>query len=264
MRHARLRLLLPAIALVAAACGGGGGDDDASGGNDAGPAPDQVVAQLRYEGGFQMIGADLTAVPAVTVYGDGRVLAAGSSPGNLVTYTLDDGDLETLIDDLRSYNLGTLGDRIEPGGDVVVADAPDTVITVDVGDGPVEVRANALGIGGVDFPDPLQAAAQRLQTLADRGQRDGEPWEPDGALLSVIGPGAGPGMGGSPSAWPADIEVPEGAASGTWQDPVTVALDADGLTALQQELPNPPATGSWRADDGNVYSVAWRPLLPHE
>lgn len=164
----RIVPLLAASALVLGACG-----DDAvdpgSGGSTVPPPPtttepsdseryehpdgaDDVVVSVEFVGGFMPLEAVFRQLPNLVATGDGRVFVPGPQiaiyPGPLLP-NVQVGEIgeEGLQELLRlADDHGLLAERVyESPTDI--ADAPDTVVTVRVGDETFVHRAYALGLG---------------------------------------------------------------------------------------------------------------------
>jgi hypothetical protein len=152
-RLARLSILL-VLVLVATACSVAAGGSP-SGSPSAKPLdPDQVVFRVGWEGGFVMPEAILGRLPIVAVYGDGRVITQGPQlaiyPGplmpNLQEHTLSAAALDRLIalaranDLLKTIHYDFVG----------IADAPDTVLEINLDGQAYRVSAYALAEAGTD------------------------------------------------------------------------------------------------------------------
>ena len=160
MFRAALRLARPAalfmIALVATACVGSAGA--AQGGSSGKPVdPDQVVFRVGWEGGFVMPEALLGRLPIVVVYADGRVITQGPQidiyPGplmpNLRERTLSEAAVDRLIELAREKDLLKTIHYDFP----LIADAPATVLEINLDGKSYRVSAYALGEAGVDTDD---------------------------------------------------------------------------------------------------------------
>lgn len=151
-RLARLTALL-VVALVATACSAAGGAP--SGSPSAKPLDsDQVVFRVSWEGGFVPVEAILGRLPTIVVYGDGRVITQGPQlaiyPGplmpNLQEHTLSAAALDRLIELARANDLlKTIHYDF-----VGIADAPDTVLEINLDGQAYRVSAYALGEAGLD------------------------------------------------------------------------------------------------------------------
>jgi hypothetical protein len=151
-RLARLSVLL-VLALVATACSVAAGASPSGSPSTKPLDPDQVVFRVSWEGGFVMPEAILGRLPIVTVYGDGRVITQGPQPAiypgplmpNLQEHTLSAAALDRLIALARSNDLLKRVRYDFPG----IADAPDTVLEINLDGKSYRVTAYALAEAGM-------------------------------------------------------------------------------------------------------------------
>ena len=144
----------PALAALVAACGD---DNRYTFSYEPGDNPD-VILKITNEGGFVPAGYAFINLPSLLISGDGRAFAPGAMieiyPGPLLpaiyerTIT-DDGIQKVLQLADDASLLGAAPDYSLPDG-VGIADAPDTVVVINVNGKVYEHRANALGF---DMPD---------------------------------------------------------------------------------------------------------------
>jgi hypothetical protein len=162
-----LALGLTVVALVVAACGKQ--TITTTGGKQLtyATAPNALLVRVEHSGGFVPVEAIFTALPLVSVYGDGTVLTQGPQiaiyPGpalpNLQVRKLDQEGIEALLQAAADAGLtGPAPDYGQPP----IADAPDTVVTINVNDQTYRHSANALGdFGGGDLGlTPAQTRAR--------------------------------------------------------------------------------------------------------
>lgn len=151
----------PALAALIAACG----DDSQQAGSYSFPeVPDTVVLRIGYENGFVAPGTNFLHMPSLLVSGDGRVFTPGPMieiyPGPLLPAILERSITKKGIEKILRLadDAALLGDipDYSPPPDMMVADAPDTVVTITVNGTTYEHRANALGMdrpeGGPSTP----------------------------------------------------------------------------------------------------------------
>jgi len=123
---------------------------------------DDVIIDLRYEGGFVPATAVFANTPVAMVTGDGRLLTTGPTtmqfPGpllpNLQQQSITPAGIEELL--ASAEELGLLAD-VEYPRDDQVADAPDTVLTITVNGETYEHSACAL-----DFEPESDPAREAL------------------------------------------------------------------------------------------------------
>lgn len=167
----------PALAALAAACGDDSvqSSDTQSGASYVVPTgADEVVLRIGYEGGFTTPGSQFIHAPNLLISGDGRTFTPGATtleyPGALLPAIIEgsitgDGIQKVVkLADLAGL-LGSIPDYSSPG-DQLIADAPDTVVTLTVNGVTYEHRAYALGF---DMPDggPSTPARDNLQEFVE-------------------------------------------------------------------------------------------------
>ena len=176
-------LLLPFVFVVAC------GDDSASGAGS-----DDVVISVEYEGGFAPIETLFARTPLALISGDGKALSTGPVPA-IFPGPLLPNVLERTITPEATQRLVALADELGLLADLtyapnnMVADAPDTVVTITV-DGTTYVhRAYALGID--DQQDPargnlmefVDAMTNLSATVGDAQLGPEEPYAADEYLI---------------------------------------------------------------------------------
>ncbi len=154
-----LRLARPAallmVALIATACVGTTGAAPSGSPSDKPVDPDQVIFRVRWDGGFVTPEMLLGRLPIIVVYADGRVITQGPQiaiyPGplmpNLQERTLSAAALDRLVALARDTDLLKTIHYDFPG----IADAPDTVLEINLDGQSYRVSAYALAEGGVDI-----------------------------------------------------------------------------------------------------------------
>lgn len=171
----------PALAALVAACGDDsvqsnqqGNDSQGSGGYAVPTDADAVVLRIGYEGGFTTPGSQFIHAPTLLIAGDGRTFTQGATtlqyPGALLpaiiegSITADGIQKVVKLADLAGL-LGAIPDYSSPG-DALIADAPDTVVTLTVNGVTYEHRVYALGM---DSPDggPSTPARESLQEFVE-------------------------------------------------------------------------------------------------
>lgn len=277
---ARLSALL-AVAIVATACVG-----------TVGAAPsgkavnsDQVVFRVSWDGGFVTPEMLLGRLPLVVVYADGRVVTQGPQiliyPGplmpNLREHTLTEDALARLIELAREKGLLKTVHYDMPG----IADAPDTVLEVNIDGKSHRVSAYALAESvdleaGFDL-DPAdiegrKALRQFIDALtaipAEDFVDEEHPLVLEGlriyASKAVIAPNSE--LPGEQPAidWPlADLAV---AGEPVENSPIEVrcqVVEGEDLAELLPVLQDANALQTFRSE-GELYSIIVRPLLPGE
>ncbi|MDG6104853.1 hypothetical protein Daura_05115 [Dactylosporangium aurantiacum] len=169
----QLRVLAAILLLLVAGCAAEspGGP---SGGSSAGAVsygPDELVLRVDVSGGLVPVAMTVTEVPALSVYGDGRVVTDGPVieiyPGpalpNVQLQRISTAGVAKLVDLAVDAGVGRHADLGMPN----VADAPTTHVMVRTAAGEQVTDAPALGIGEDSLPAAQRAARQRLQRLVE-------------------------------------------------------------------------------------------------
>ncbi len=115
--------------------------------------PQDVVLKITYEGGFVPVGVLFVNLPTLLISGDGRAFTPGAMieiyPGPLlpaiVERSITDEGIRKVLQ--LADDAGLLGAPLDyslPEG-IGIADAPDTVVVINVDGKVYEHRANALG-----------------------------------------------------------------------------------------------------------------------
>lgn len=159
--------------LTSSACGQ---QSDSAGAGDTGSAErfysaDTVVFRMDHVGGFVTPTMRAARLPAISVYGDGRVITEGpmtlAYPGpalpNLQLGTISAEEVEKLVESAHAAGVGTVSDLGTPP----VADVPSTRFAVFDTGGMQELEVQALTMGGADDP-----AAEAGLTADQRTARD--------------------------------------------------------------------------------------------
>jgi hypothetical protein len=153
---------------------------------------DEIVLQIRNQGGFMMISSHLTRLPVLTLYGDGCIVTEGPMieifpqpilPNLLVTCVNEEG-VQAILQ--AAQEAGLLEGDAHYGMDLI-ADAATTVFEINAGDKSVTVSAYALSEGGaIEDPNATPEAAEARARLAEfRGKMtDLKSWLPANVFVS--------------------------------------------------------------------------------
>src|SRR5262245_6301412 len=298
MPKIRLPIAAVTLALVAAACSSAGAATapPSTQGNSPTPEPTQSGIDhptgardviLRMEEGRGFVPIDFAAIqaPVFTLYGDGRIVfqqlvetfpqpdANGiMKPIPWRTAQLDAGQIEEILTfALGPGGIGTARDSYIDNG---IADAPNTIFTINAGGLKKTVVVNALGMdptGGAD-----DAARAQFKKLADRlrdfdqgGTISTDVYRPTtyrGVLIErEVDPNI-PGPG--PVAWPwSDVQITDFKEGDGTSGPTFphAALAVGQIDALKLGDVGGGAQGVVvKSPDGKTYSLTIRPLLPDE
>lgn len=249
-----------ATTTVPAGDGSGDGDGDGGGGPAADPA---ALVTLDVHGGFVPVEVNVGNTAEVVVLQDGRVLSGAPTiaiyPGPALpafqVSQADPADVQALVEAI---------DALDPdadytqGADQMVADAPNTTVTLHRGDDTVSVTAYALGESG-DASGPRAALRDIVEQINGLATGTGEqPYEPTALRVHDITDLAGPmaaGGEGEPSGTVRDWPIPhDGADCTVLDDPAQVAAALEVLREATQ-------LDRYRTDAGERALVVV-PLLP--
>jgi hypothetical protein len=256
-------------ALVLAGCAQDGADAGSPSSSTA-PLPSGLVLQVALTGGFTVPEELATRLPLVTVYGDGRVLTQGAqiaiwpSPAlpNVQVQRVDEAIVRDLVDRAVEAGVTEDGDLGEPP----VADAPTTRFTLTTDEGTTVREVYALAETPDDALTAEQAQARgRLRDLQD--ELTGLTAGPAGTYVpQTIAAVVQPHRGGDPELPQPDVAWPGPELPGT---PVGAGLTCVSATGQQGADVLAAASSAnvltpWTTPDGARWSIAFRPVLPHE
>lgn len=295
------RLILPTailmtVATIAACTGGGAVTSQPSPSTAAEPTPSatpdglvhptgptDIILSYDLAGGFVPVEWLAAHVPVFTLYGDGTAVFVQTtaefkqSPGGvstnqpLRTAKLSEEQVQALL--LYALQDGGLAVAKEEYSNMMVADAPTAVFTISADNDTKTVSAYGLGFESQPSADSavlrqLDALAQRLSDFDQGGTLASDPYEAT-AYQAVITEQMGGVQGVQVRDWPwddltsADFSVPA--------DPNQLPQGTAIITPEQAEAvgvegyQNGFANGVFvKGDDGKIYSLVVRPLLPHE
>jgi hypothetical protein len=244
--------------------------------------PTDVVLRVEQGGGFVALDFLASQAPSFSLLGDGRVIFQQRGeqfpePGpDGITHNrpwriaqLDEDQIqELLIFALGPGGLGTARESYIANG---IADAPDTIFTIDAGGVVKKVVVNALGMEqtGADSVarKAFQALADRLQDFDRGGTIASDAYAPTKyrAILNQRDPD--PSVKAVPWPWPAikptDFANGENASGGIFMARrvmTTEEIAALGLSDVTGGIQGLVLSGP----DGKLYSLILRPMLPDE
>lgn len=119
---------------------------------------DDVVLKISYEGGFVPAGYAFLNTPTLLVSGDGRVFTQGAVPAifpgpllpTVLVRTITEDGMQALLGVVKSAGLLTAPP--DYAGGEGVADAPNTVLTINADGGSIVHSAYAIGIDNPETP----------------------------------------------------------------------------------------------------------------
>ena len=119
---------------------------------------DDVVLKISYEGGFVPVGYAFLNTPTLLVSGDGRVFTQGAVPAiypgpllpTVLVRTITEDGMQALLGIVKSA--GLLAAPPDYAGGEGVADAPNTVLTINADGGSFVHSAYTIGIDNPESP----------------------------------------------------------------------------------------------------------------
>ena len=300
--------LLVGLSLLAACSGTGSGGspapDPSEGDSDTGAIDhptggDQAIFIIEYAGGMIPVQFQVRQTPAFVLLGDGRVIVQGVQtlefPGPalppLMERTLTESGIQEVLAAIGETNLFTSDQELR-GAQNVVADASDTIFTLDGAGQQVTVSIYGLGtltpMPGQEQPQGISAAElqahQVLQTLNDQmlnldtwlpeGSWEAEGWqpyEPEALRMYVRDVTGEPVEGGDlpeqVRTWPTDTDPAAFGEETDFGDGTRCGvIEGDEAATWFEDLSAANQLTLWTlpADAAARFSVAPRPLLPHE
>lgn len=213
---------------------------------------------LRYDesGGFLPAGYDAIHAAELVVYADGYAIAGAEHYARLSWAT---------VDDLRRHAVSVLRDpangRLRPGVPQI-ADAPSSHFVTRYRGRTYDLDAYALELYREyrGYPAATYALLDALVDQEEWVRTNGRPYRPDAVRLIAIRvdePGDEVGR------WPAEVPVPAFGPDKLWAD---VDLHGAAARAAVRAFDREEIWDwrQYRTSKGDVLSVAWRRLLPHE
>lgn len=272
------------LALLLAACGSAAEDGDLDR-PDYPKGANDLVFSISNEGGFVPVEFNLTRLPDLAVYGDGRVISQGPQilifPGpalpNLLVRRLTPEGLDSLVGKAATAGL-TGPDRSFRAAADRVTDLPDTVFRLVTEEG--EHTTSVYGFGSGEDLNAAEgtdrASIQALHTLRDEltnleatlpaGSVGPEEFYEMSELRVFVSspPVAEEGLEQTPAVWPlaqpltefgAPVQ-PEGFRCGT--------VAGEDLVAVLEVVNQANQLTPWADSAGLEYGLSFRPLLPDE
>ncbi|GIF70890.1 hypothetical protein [Asanoa siamensis] len=273
------------LLLLASACGTQPAADAAPPNRPAADAlgADEVALRVVHTGGFVTPQSIPARVPALSIYGDGRVITQGPVPAiypgpalpNLQQSRISAEDVDALVKRALDAGVGAGTDLGQPG----VADASTTRFLVTTGAGVRTTDAYALELpdhGGLltapqkaarkELSD-LLAALQDLPTTLGAGAVRDEGAYPTKAVAGIATPYVAPENVAELGGPPAPVDWPGPALPGDRLNPTVdvgcVTATGAEATAVLTAAGTANAMTPW-VSGGKQWSVLLRPLLPDE
>ena len=262
------RLVVVAACALLAGCG----TPPVAGKPPATFAPAELVLRVFTSGGLLPMSAAVTALPEISVYGDGRAITTGATPAiypgpalpNLQVKRLAPAEVAELARRALAAGVGNGEDTGTPG----VMDAPSMRITVRTEAGLVSTVVAAPGFEDDSLSGAQRAARQRMKDLvtdlwvAAGGDQRPAAYEPARiAAVATEWQASGSDLPSDPPAvqWPGDAALPGPALPDrTSVRCVDVAAGPVLAAAKGANMRTPWVSG------GSRWLVQFRPLLPDE
>jgi hypothetical protein len=305
----RTALGSPALLLVMAACSSPGTTPatsegatpsqapPSSGGGDGieHPGGDEPVLVVSFSGGMIPVQFQVTAMPTFVMLGNGRVFVSGAVPAifpgpalpPILERTLTPDGIQSVLEAVEDTGLFTADVELR-GAAGMVADASDTVFTLNAAGRQVTVTVYALGMVAPDMEPPpgmssaeveahrvlaqLNEALAAIDTAVAAEDWEGEgfrPFEPEAFRLYVrdaTGEPVDEGIGEDVRDWPTDDDpATAGEEVDFFGDGTRCAVvEGDAAASWFAELTEATQVTQWTTDGTNRFSVQARPLLPYE
>lgn len=274
-----------AILLTLMACAETPTDPVDGGGIDHGTAPDDLLVRIAFEGGFTPIEWTYTNLPIFSLYGDGTLVLPGPQielyPGPALPAIsrrhVEEAGIQAILEEALATTEDIPAD-LDDLGYMGIADASTTVVRVSAAGVDRTIRAYALG-ELTEPPDgmPEREYRARLELLELVTRLTGlGSWLPDGSVDSespYVASAARVFVGAyrdvddlaqEPIPWPLDDGLVgfggPGDGSGGFRCGVVQGAD---WAALRDEASSANELTPW-TDEGEEYSILFRPLLPDE
>ena len=294
-RHASPIAVALGLVLLLAACAGAGGGASGSPGTDDGAVDhptgaEELVLRVESAGGFVMPEFLFGAVPSFSLYGDGTVIMPGAVPAifpgpalpPLQARRLSEAGIQAILAEVAKTGIFVADARFD-GAQMMIADAADTVFTLNADDRSVQVSIYGLGALDPQSVPPQMPAREvaahaalgnlsnalfALDTWLDASAWVDEAWRPyqPTALRIAVRPADTDPLDGTETfaAWPIEDEDPASFGQpGTMPDTRCGALTGDAAEAWIAALSAGNQSTRFTADE-HRYAVTARPFLPDE
>ena len=279
-----LAALSLSLALFGSACADQG-EELTTTGSPGGRSGDPLFVSIEVGGGFVPQGHDFRQAPTAVIYSDGQAFTPGAItlqyPGAAVLPVIEAQLTESQVDEvLQAAEKAELTGESRDYGQPPIADAPTTTITVVI-DGQTHVaRIEALQEASGDFGESAQPppgmseeaieARRKAREFVDfvgslLGPAGGDEYEPERyRVLPLAVPSNEPSPAGDPAAepqpqvrdWPfPEIELVENEC---------LAVKGADAASFREVLRESNEITRWQTSDGRLFTLAIRPVLPHE
>jgi hypothetical protein len=236
--------------------------------------PIDVVLRIEETGGLMAVESSVTYTPTFTLYGDGTVIwrdnfavppESGDTlirPTPLLTTRLDEGSLQALL--AEAIGPGGLGVAVGPYNELMGADIPSTIFTINAGGIPEPKRVEVVGLSPDAHPKNLQVVtalaglAEKLRTFDTLVNE--QPYVPTGysGVLIPTEQAFGPVVDWP---WP-NIKPNEFGGDNEFFRTRQMTLDEVAALGIDNVASGVSGFALQHGDD--LYSFALRPLLPDD
>ena len=233
-----------------------------------------VVLRIEETGGLMPLESSLTYTPTFTLYGDGTVIwrdnfaMPPASSDNLIRPTplliarLDEGTIQTLL--AEAIGPGGLGVAVGPYNEMMGADIPSTIFTINAGGIPQAKRVEVVALSPEAHPKNRQIVAalagfaEKLRTFDTLV--NGQPYAPAGyrGVLMPTEQAFGPVVD-----WPWPDVTPDEFGGDNQSFPAR-EMTREEVEALGIDNIESGVAGFVLQDGEDLYSFALRPLLPDD
>ena len=236
--------------------------------------PMDVVLRIEETGGLMAVESSLTYTPTFTLYGDGTVIWRDNfamppdSGDNLIRPTpllvtrLDEGTMQVLL--AEAIGPGGLGVAVGPYNEMMGADIPSTIFTINAGGIPEPKRVEVVALSPEAHPKNLQVVTA-LAGLAEKLRAfdtlvNEQPYVPTGynGVLMPTEQAFGPVVDWP---WP-DIKPAEFGGDNEFFR--TRQLTVDDVAALGIDNIGSGVSGFVLQQGDDLFNFALRPLLPDD
>jgi hypothetical protein len=233
-----------------------------------------VVLRLEEVGGFAPVEFNVTYTPAFTLYGDGTVIWRDNQsippessdnlmrPTPLMVTRLDERSIQALL--AEAIGPGGLGVAVGPYNEMMGADIPSTIFTINAGGIPEPKRVEVVGLSPDMHPKNLQVItalaglAEKLRTFDTIVNE--QPYVPSvyNGVLIPTDQAFGPVVDWP---WPGISPDEFGGADDFFR---TRQMTADEVAALGIDNVGSGVSGFALQHGEDLYSFGLRPLLPDD
>lgn len=245
----------------------------------------RLILRVSTEGGFVPVEHNLTRLPDLSLYGDGRMISQGPQimifPGpalpNVLVRQIEPAGVRAIMQEAAGAGL-TGPDRRFDSAAGRITDLPDTVFTLVTAGGEHSTSIYGFGSGQevVDVPEEEAEAIRALERLRER-LTDLDSWLPEGSVgaeqsfepesmrifVSSPPPPSEEGLDQPPMAWPLEQPLGEFGSEASPQGYRCGTVEGEQLATVLEAAGRANQLTPWESA-GELFSLSLRPLLPDE